>query len=100
MKTIAESYRIAPRTATGIIYEVCEAIYQRLAPLCLRSPTLNDWQASAADFLEVWQLPNCIGALDGKHVALQKPAGTGTLYHNYKGFCSVVLLAVADARYR
>ncbi|XP_043206335.1 putative nuclease HARBI1 [Amphibalanus amphitrite] len=100
MKTIAESYRIAPRTATGIIYEVCEAIYQRLAPLCLRSPTLNDWHASADDFLELWQLPNCIGALDGKHVALQKPAGTGSIYFNYKGFCSVVLMAVADARYR
>ena len=82
------------------MYEVCEAIYRRLASLYLRSPRAEDWQAAAADFLEVWQLPNCIGAIDGKHVALQKPSDTGTLYHNYKGFCSIVLLAVADARYR
>lgn len=100
VKTVAESYRVAPCTATGIVHEVCESIYNRLAPLYLRSPTLDDWKAAAADFEQDWHLPNCIGALDGKHVALQKPADTGTLYYNYKGFCSVVLLAIADARYR
>ena len=91
---------MAPCTAAGIVYEVCEALYKRLAPIYLRSPTPEDWQSSAADFAELWQLPNCIGAIDGKHVSLEKPSNTGTLYHNYKGFCSVVLLAVVDARYR
>ena len=100
MKTIAESYRMAPCTMSGIVHEVCVAIFQRLAPLYLRSPTLDDWKASAEAFADQWQLPNCIGALDGKHVALEKPPGTGTLYHCYKGYSSVVLLAVADAHYR
>ena len=100
IKTVAESYRVAPCTATGIIYEVCEALYRRLAPLHLRSPTVEDWRSAAADFAGLWQLPNCIGAIDGKHVAVEKPSSTGTLYYNYKGLCSVVLLAVADARYR
>ena len=100
IKTVAESYRIAPNTATGVVYEVCEALYNRLAPLHLRSPTVEDWRSAAADFAQRWQLPNCIGAVDGKHVALEKPAGSGSLYFNYKGFFSVVLLAVSDARYR
>ena len=44
-------------------------------------------------------MPHCIGAIDGKHVCIRKPSHTGTLLHNYKGFFSMVLLAVCDARY-
>ena len=91
---------MAPCTAAGIVYEVCDALYKRLAPQYLPSPTKEDWERAATDFEELWQLPNCIGAIDGKHVALEKPSGSGTVYHNYKGFCSIVLLAVADAKYR
>ena len=50
-------------------------------------------------FEELWNLPNVIGALDNKHIGIQCSAGTGTKFHNYKGFFSLVLLAVCDARY-
>ena len=44
-------------------------------------------------------MPHCICAIDGKHVCIRKPSHTRTLWHNYKGFFSMVLLAVCDARY-
>ena len=47
----------------------------------------------------MWQFPHVIGTIDGKHVVIEAPAKSGTLFHNYKGTFSIVLLAVCDAKY-
>lgn len=61
--------------------------------------TTNEWAAVAEDFMKMWQFENCLGSIDGKHIAIRKPSGSGSYYHNYKGFFSVVLLAVVNAKY-
>ena len=33
-------------------------------------------------------------------MALKKPKNTGALYHNYKGFVSIVMLAMVDGQYK
>ena len=54
----------------------------------------------ARTFYDVWQFPNCIGALDGKHVVLQPPPNSGSYYFNYKHSFSIHLLPLVDGDYK
>jgi hypothetical protein len=62
--------------------------------------TEEEWQTISDDFRTLWNFPHCLGAIDGKHIALKAPNNCGSLFYNYKGFHSMVLLAVVDAHYR
>ncbi|KAJ4945744.1 hypothetical protein JOQ06_023422 [Pogonophryne albipinna] len=44
-------------------------------------PQTEDWRAIAAEFQERWNFPNCIGAIDGKHVVIQ---AAGKFMFNYR----------------
>jgi len=67
----------------------------------LQTPdTEEEWNRIADDYLTLWNVPNCIGALDGKHIQFKVPLNQGSLYRNYKGTDSIVLLAVVDAQYK
>ena len=67
----------------------------------MKCPTTpGEWREVARDYQEIWDFPHCIGALDGKHVVMQKPIRSGSTYHNYKGSESLVLMALVDANLR
>ena len=48
----------------------------------------------------MWNFPNCLEAIDGKHIIIQAPARSRSYYFNYKKLFSITLLAVYDAKYR
>ncbi len=47
-----------------------------------------------------WQYHHCLGAIDGKHVAIRKPMKAGYYYFNYKNFHSILLMALVDGGYK
>lgn len=51
------------------------------------------------EFFDIWDMPHCIGAIDGKYIAVECPANDGSIYCYYKSFLGLVFLAVCDAKY-
>nr|CAI5839334.1 unnamed protein product [Callosobruchus analis] len=70
-----------------------------LSPYMLKLPNGSQWLQISHDYYKLWQLPNCIGSIDGKHICIKAPSHSGSLYFNYKKYFSIVLLAVCDAQY-
>jgi len=63
-------------------------------------PKTINFTSKAAEFSYKWNFPNCISALDGKHIRIRCLSKSGSLYHNYKDFFYIVLLAMVDANYK
>ena len=47
----------------------------------------------------MWDMRHCIGAIDAKHIAIECPANSGSLYYNYTDSFSLVLIAICNAKY-
>ncbi|XP_051579422.1 uncharacterized protein LOC127455506 [Myxocyprinus asiaticus] len=98
--SLAFQYCIGRSTVSCIVTTTCEALHLVLKDEYLKTPTSEDeWRTIAKHFFERWQFPNCLGALDGKQINIQPPYNSGSTYYNNQGHFSVVLTAVADARY-
>ncbi|XP_049316742.1 putative nuclease HARBI1 [Bactrocera dorsalis] len=99
VQSIAWSYKLGKSTVREIILETCEVIWQLLSPIYVSEPTESQYKDIAKDFYNMWNIPNCVGAIDGKHVAIKCPANSNSMFYNYKKFFSIVLMAVCDAKY-
>ncbi|XP_039748215.1 protein ALP1-like [Pararge aegeria] len=96
---LSYNYRLGKSTITGIVREVCKSLWNKLVNIVMPEATEDIWKTIARDFERYANFPNCIGAIDGKHIRVIKPVDSGSLYHNYKHYFSIVLLALCDANY-
>lgn len=100
MTDLAFEFLIGHSTVHNIVRETCEHIWDVLAPIYVKKPTTEDeWKVIAKDFWEKWNMPNCLGAIDEKHVQILAPANSSALFYNYKGTFSGILMAIVDANY-
>ena len=94
-------FRVGRSTISKFLPEVCRSIqdeFPREYLRCLTTP--DEWKELETEFRIRWNVPHALGVLDGKHVALKKPKNSGALYHNYKGFFSIVMLALVTYKFR
>jgi hypothetical protein len=94
-------FRVPHNTISGVVREVTQAIIAEYAEEVVKTPqTAEEWREVAHLFSGRWNFHHALGAIDGKHIALKKPKNSGSLYFNYKGFFSIIMLALVDADYK
>lgn len=97
MKSISYYFLRGEATIRNIIEDTSEALWEILQPIYMPIPDPEIWETVANRYYELWNLPNCIGSIVGKHIRIKAPAHSGSSFFNYKGFFSIILMATADA---
>ncbi|KAG8224140.1 hypothetical protein J437_LFUL005474 [Ladona fulva] len=81
-------YLIGITTIRAIVRDACDKLW-----MCFRLTCKIIMRIHGKDF------PNCLGAVDGKHIQIKKQNRNGSQCFNYKNYFSVILLSIADADY-
>ena len=66
----------------------------------MKFPFLEKWKDIANNFVRFRNHSHCLGAFDGKQIAIKTPPNSGSDYYNYKDFSSIVLKAIVEVKYR
>lgn len=70
MSSLADQFRIGYATTSKLIRDTLQAICDVLENKVLPVPTEEDWLICANGLEAVWNFPHCVGAIDGKHIAI------------------------------
>jgi len=71
MKSLSYAFRVGHNTVSKIVSEICEAIWNCLKDTVFLTDNEESWQSVADEFERLWNFPNCIGTIVGKHVINQ-----------------------------
>lgn len=84
-------------TVGRIVAETTKIFWEKMNEDWMPKPNKAQWKRIAQRFESLWNLPNCISSLDGKHIRIDKLPNTGSSNFNYKAYHSIVLLGCCDA---
>ena len=99
-QSLCFSFRICGAAIWTIQNETYEKLWEVLTSFYVRAPnTVLQWKKMSKKIIDILDMPHCIGALDVQHIVVEYTGNSGSLYYNYKGFFSLILMAVCDAKY-
>ena len=105
-KSMCLNFRVGPNTLSLVVKETCEAIIEEYIQEVIQCPTNDPWRLESSSRWACRQMAippcgRCPGREAHRHTSLPPPPpNMGSLYYNYKGFHSIVLLALVDADYK
>ena len=100
-QSLCFSFRISRAAICTILSKTCEKFWEVLALSYIRAQSIVlEWKKISNKCFDMGDVPHCIDEIDDKHSSIKCPANSGSLYYNYKGFFSLVLLAICDAKYK
>ena len=99
-QSLSSQYTISMSAISYIVKGCCKAVVERLTPDFIKVPaTKAEWLNVSKRFENRWNYPHALGAIDGKHVRIQKPKNGGSFYYHYKHTHSIILMAIAGPDY-
>ena len=105
LRQLQFSTRISEPSLSNFIPQVCLDIIEVLGPKYIRFPkTADDWRQVAREFYQKWNMPNYMGAIDGRNTKIQNPNNpppptAGTKFFNHKLYYIMVQLSILDVNY-
>jgi len=78
-------------TVGQIVAETTQIIWDVMNGYWMSKPNKDQWKNIAKRYELLWNLPNCIDSIDGKHIRIEKLPNTGSSNFNYKAYHSIVL---------
>ena len=99
-QSLSFQYRISMSAISHIVKGCFKAVVERLTPDFIKVPaTKAKWLNVSERFEDRWNYPHVLGAIDCKHVRIQKPKNGRSFYYNYKNTHSIILMAIARPDY-
>ncbi|KAH7967949.1 uncharacterized protein LOC119381906 [Rhipicephalus sanguineus] len=99
-RSIAELFPVGRSTVNEAYKELCEAVIETMETKWVNMPTVSSMAEHIREFTAMLGFPQAVGALDGCHFPVSPPKESATDYRNYKGWYSMILLALVDHPYR
>jgi len=79
-------------TIAKVIHETCVVLWDELQPTEMTPPTEENWLEIAEGFYTKTQFPNCVRAVDGKHISFTYITYTYFLTFNIIRSCIVSII--------
>ncbi|KAH9378606.1 hypothetical protein HPB48_018320 [Haemaphysalis longicornis] len=99
-RTVAHLFSVSRSPVNNICREFCDILVDVLEPQIVYVPSLNDAKDHVRQFEASKGFPQGFGALDGCNVKVFPPKENAPDHYNYKGWYSVILLALVDHNYK
>nr|CAI5844005.1 unnamed protein product [Callosobruchus analis] len=99
-RVVGHTFGIHKSTVHNIVHEFVNAVNKVLLHRFIKMPTEAEAIEVASYFQQTTVLPNIIGAIDGTHIPIKPPRQGHRDFINRKGWASVILQGVVDAKYR
>lgn len=101
-REVGNLFNLSPSTAHKVFRNVCGALCN-IVNEYLHWPNLAEFQRIRREFNEIREannFPDVICAVDGMHIEIPAPKDDPLSYYNRKGFYSIILQGICDAKYQ